>query len=100
MSTLAERVLSLCDAAGLPRVRLSKLCGLAGSHLGLIVAGHHASVRGDLAARIAKVFGCSLEWLLTGEGAPPSVDAVKAAVASAELPAAREPEEEPSEGAA
>jgi hypothetical protein len=96
MSTLAERVLFLCDAAALPRVRLSKLCGLAGSHLGLIVAGHHASVRGDLAARIAKVFGCSLEWLITGEGQAPDAAHVRASVVA--LEPARESEGE--EGAA
>lgn len=97
MTTLAERVLFLCDAAALPRVRLSKLCGLAGSHLGLIVAGHHASVRGDLAARIAKVFGCDLGWLITGEGQAPDAAHVRASVAALE-PVARESEGE--EGAA
>lgn len=100
MTDLASRVKLLCDAAGTSREHLSRLCGLTPSHIGLMVAGRNQNVRGDVAARIAKVFGCSLEWLITGEGPPPTVVAVKAAVAAAEPPAAREPEEEPSEGAA
>ena len=90
MGTLALRIRYLCDSAGVPRVRLSRLCGLTGSHLGLIISGHHASVRADLAAKIARTFGCSLEWLITGEGEAPKVDAVKAAIEAAQAAAATE----------
>jgi len=97
MTDLASRVKLLCDAAGTSREHLSKLCGLTPSHIGLMVAGRNQNVRGDVAARIAKVFGCDLGWLITGEGQAPDAAHVRASVAALE-PAAREPEGE--EGAA
>jgi transcriptional regulator with XRE-family HTH domain len=84
MTTLAARVRELCDAAGTSREKLSSLCGLAASHLGLMVAGRHKSLRGDVAAKIASTTGCSLEWLITGEGVQPNWKAVRERVAAAE----------------
>ncbi len=76
-STLAERVRELCDAYGGSRERLSTLCGLAPSHLGLMVAGRNQSLRTDVAVKIADATGVSLDWLATGRDPAPSWPAVR-----------------------
>ncbi len=42
-----------------------------------------SNIEGRVAVSLARVFGVSVDWLLTGEGAPPSPEAVREAVAAA-----------------
>lgn len=79
-TTLADRVRELCEAAGGSRERLSSLCGLAPSHLGLMVAGRNQSLRADVAAKIAQTTGVGLDWLITGRAPAPDWSAVRETV--------------------
>ena len=63
---------------------ISTLAGLAPSHVALILRRgaerRGAGLSGKTAAALAKVLGCSTDWLLTGEGERPTPEAVRAAV--------------------
>lgn len=62
---------------------LSTLSGLAGSHAGLIARGAVENPRIDVAEKLAHTLGVSLDWLVRGEGEPPTAEAVRAAVEAA-----------------
>lgn len=62
---------------------LSDLARLDSSHVRLIESGVREDPRSQTLAAIARATGATLDWLITGEGAPPSADAVRAAVARA-----------------
>lgn len=62
---------------------LSKLSGLAGSHVRLILRGTVGSPRADIAEKLARTLGVSLDWLISGTGHAPSAKKVRAAVEAA-----------------
>ncbi len=68
---------------------LSRLCGLASpAHLGMVLRGDIKSLSTDTARKVAPVVGCTVGWLLAGEGDAPSADEVRAAVGAAQQRAA------------
>lgn len=83
-TTLAERVRYLCDASSISRERLSKICGLTPSHLGLIIAGRNVTVTSATASRICRATSARLDWLIDAVGEAPLPADVRAAVEAAE----------------
>ncbi len=83
LGSIGERVAHLQSLSGLDRAELSKLAGLAQSHVGLIMRGGVKNPAGSTLGAIAKVTGASTDWIITGAGAPPTDDVVKAAVEAA-----------------
>lgn len=69
--------------AGLSARELSRLAGLTGAHVGLVESGTIKAVGAPTAAALARVLGCSLDWLVLGQGEPPSDAELAAAVAAA-----------------
>lgn len=75
---------------------LSRLCGFASpAHLGMVLRGDIKSLSIDTARKVAPVVGCTVGWLLAGEGAPPAAEDVRAAVAAAQDRAAQPAADEP-----
>jgi transcriptional regulator with XRE-family HTH domain len=62
---------------------VARLAQLQPSHVSLIESGAVANVRVDTLTALARVLGCSLDWLVNGIGDAPDDDAVRAAVALA-----------------
>lgn len=85
--TLAARVAHLRALGDLSMRALSDLAGLDSSHVRLIESGAREDPRSQTLAAIARATGSSLDWLITGGGAPPTADDVLAAVARARLAA-------------
>lgn len=69
--------------AGLSARELSRLAGLTGAHVGLVESGAIRDVGTSTATALAGVLGCSLDWLVRGQGTPPSDAELAAAVAAA-----------------
>lgn len=70
-------------AGGLSQRELSLLAGLNGSHVGLIEQGRVTEPGGATMAKLAEVFGVSLDWLVLGVGAAPRPEQVVASVEAA-----------------
>ena len=80
-STLRGRVEYLLDLVpGLDAKQLSRLAGLASSHVGQMKRGEVGSLHGDTAEKLALATGASRMWLCFGEGKPPSKRTVAAAI--------------------
>lgn len=73
--------------AGVSASKLSRLAGLNRVHVGLIEGNEQSRIEAGTAEKLAKVLGCSLDWLISGNGKPPSDRAVHAAVLAAEVAA-------------
>lgn len=80
---LQDRLRELRQSLGLSQQKLSLLAGLTASHVGLIEQNRIDNVSTDTAAALAKVLGCSLDWLVSGDGEPPSLDVSQEALAAA-----------------
>lgn len=83
-------------ATGRPIMPLSELSLiLTGSrdaarrHLGMIERGARVNVQITTIQSLARVFGVSLDWLVSGTGDPPNAEAVKARVDAARKGASR-----------
>jgi hypothetical protein len=63
---------------------LDELAGLVRGHTRSVCVSRQGLVSARTLSRIAHVFGCSLGWLYQGDGAPPSDEEIRAAVARAE----------------
>lgn len=50
---------------------LSKLAGLSPAHIGMVLRGDIKAISKDTAKALARVTGCSVGWLLAGEGDAP-----------------------------
>lgn len=74
----------LREASGRDAAPLSRLCGLASSHLGMIERGDVASLAEKTLRAIADVTGADLPWLAFGIGDAPEREAVRVAVDGAE----------------
>ncbi|WP_437617199.1 helix-turn-helix domain-containing protein [Sorangium sp. So ce834] len=81
--TLGARLQNLRTFAGVSRRRLSQIAGIAPALVGMIERGKVASPQAGTLVRIARVLGCSIDWLATGTGRAPSRARVMAAVATA-----------------
>lgn len=87
--TLGKRLLRLRTKAGLSVSELARVAGLKSpSHVGLIERGERDRIAADTALALAKTLGASVEWLVNGEGAEPTEDAVRAAITAAQAGAA------------
>ena len=64
--------------------QLGLLAGLSKSVVALIESGERKNPESKTVSAIAAVLGVSTDWLLSGVGAAPTSEAVKAAVARAE----------------
>lgn len=62
---------------------LAVLAKLAPGHVRLIESGQRTNVGVETLAPIADVLGVSLDWLVFGRGEPPTIAAVRTAVAAA-----------------
>ncbi len=60
---------------------LSKLAKLAPPHIGMVLRGDIKALSADTAKAVASATGCTVGWLLNGEGDAPDVDAVASACA-------------------
>jgi transcriptional regulator with XRE-family HTH domain len=66
---------------GLSAIGLSRLAGLpSGAHVGLIESAARPNPTIETLSKIAGVLGVSIDWLATGEGAPPTAEQIRAAV--------------------
>lgn len=81
--TMLDRLRSTRLRAGLSAGEFSRLAGLTRSHVGLVEAGTIKDIGTITASALAGVLGCSLDWLVRGEGEPPSDAELAAAVAAA-----------------
>lgn len=82
-ATLRSRLEQLRKMAGVPRRELDRLARLGEGHTTMIVLGKRKSVEAATASALASVLGVSLDWLVNGEGDPPSAAVVRAAVRAA-----------------
>lgn len=83
-TSLAQRVAYLREASGRDAAPLSRLCGLASSHLGMIERGDVTNLAEKTLRAIADVTGTPLPWLAFGLGEAPAREAVRAAVDAAD----------------
>jgi len=82
IKTVGERLSWLRYVSSLTQAEVGELAELSHACVGHI----ENEIRRPLAetlARVASVFGCSLDWLASGIGPAPSPTAVRAAVAAA-----------------
>ena len=87
--SLGTRLGKLREQSGLSLTELGELARLKSpSHIGMIERGQRPHIEAATAVAICRVLGCSVEWLVLGEGDAPSPDSVRAAVerARAEQP--------------
>lgn len=85
MNGLASRLMILRGLAGGISLRdFADLADVAPSYPGHIERSQKdVDISSQIAMRMAQVFGCSLPYLLTGEGGPPPENEVRAAVEKA-----------------
>lgn len=84
-SRVGERLRATRLLAGVSARELGRLARLQHSHVSLIESGAVANVRVDTLAALARALGCSLDWLVNGEGDAPSEATVRAAVDAARV---------------
>lgn len=88
MSTLAERVIELREAAKISQGELSKLAGLQSRrHVGLIENGDRPNLEHKTLRGLATALGSSVGWLSDGEGERPTDEQVQVAVEAARVAA-------------
>lgn len=81
---VSERIRQLRDLAGISARELSRLAQLpSATHVALIEANDGGAVTTHTALALARVLGCSLDWLIDGSGKAPSERAVRTAVEEA-----------------
>lgn len=82
-TALGDRIRTLRETAGLTTRAFDVLAGLTPGHITQyengILSGERMSAA--TALKICAVFGCSVEWLMSGEGEPPQLSGVAARVA-------------------
>lgn len=92
--TLGDRVRELRDKAGISQRHLARLAGLKSErHIGLIESGERDTLTTDTLAKVATALGCTIGWLMAGEGRAPSVKRVRAAIEAAGKRVGNEPQE-------
>ncbi len=89
-----SRLKLLLDLSGESAREVDRLAGRAPGQVSLIIAREQRALRDDVAIDYARALGCTVGWLVAGEGEAPTADDVLAAVARARLaaqPAVDEP---------
>ena len=89
METIGSRLCGRRTAAGLERSELGELAGLSPALVGMIERGDRTNITAATAVSLARVLGTTAEFLVAGEGSPPS--AVEVAAAGARARAAVRP---------
>lgn len=84
-----QRLLQLCEASGLSQAELSRLCLFRRSYLSNVVRDPKAEMGRSRLIAFALTVGCSLDYLVLGQGEPPTQDAVREAIARAQRNPAR-----------
>lgn len=79
------------EIAGISLRELARLAGVSAGYPAHVESGFVAHPGTDTSLRIAKTLGCSLEYLLTGTGEPPTAEQILAAVEVAREVASRVP---------
>ncbi len=87
-SSFGARVARLRDLADLERPDAAMLAGLHRNVLYKAETSGLDNPEANTARAVARLFGVSLDWLLTGEGEAPDADTVRAAVEAARARAA------------
>lgn len=80
IDSMNQRLRTCREQAGLSARELSKLAGLAPSHVGLLEASKTSNLNSATLLQLCQVLGCTAGWLVNGEGKAPSTAAVKRAV--------------------
>lgn len=80
--SLASRLRTLREIAGVSAREASALSGLSPSHVALLETDRHRATT-DTVAAIARAFGVSIDWLVTGNDKAPTARAVRASVDAA-----------------
>lgn len=83
MRTFGERVKYARGLGKISARRLDLLADLTPGHVSAIEAGQRERIEARTASMLAAVLGCSLDWLIDGDGPAPSERAIRAAVAAA-----------------
>ena len=82
MDTAEDRLRWLLETSGVTQSEAAALTALSEMTIMFIATGRRRNPEADTASAMAKVFGCSAWWFMTGEGDAPPADAVRAAVAA------------------
>lgn len=82
-STFPSRLRDLRTLAELESRELDRLAGRSEGHVSMIETGRRPNPELKTARALADVLGCSIGWLLAGEGEAPGLAEVQAAVARA-----------------
>lgn len=75
-----SRLALVLDLSGASAREIDRLAGRAENQFALIISRKQRSLRGDIAAIYARVFGCSVGYLLAGEGDTPTREQVTDAI--------------------
>jgi len=94
-TTFGQRLRELRQIAGLSGRALDALAGLHPNHVAALE--HVDNCQSTTARKLADALGCTVGWLVAGEGTAPEADAVRAAIERARSappqPAADDPVE-------
>lgn len=75
---IAKRLQWAREAAGMSQRRLAKLADLGDATVRHLETEHTSNIELRTAQKIAGVLGCSVAWLMLGEGDPPSEESLAA----------------------
>lgn len=78
-----SRLKFLLDLSGESAREVDRLAGRAPGQVALVIARQQRALRDDVVVAYARVLGCTVGWLVGGEGEAPTSEAVLAAVARA-----------------
>ncbi len=81
---LCDRLRELRATAGLSQGKASLLAGLSRWHISKIEAKPLRHIESTTLQKLCRLFGCSMDWLVSGTGEPPSKKVVLAAIANAD----------------
>jgi transcriptional regulator with XRE-family HTH domain len=81
-TTLRTRLRTAREIAGVSARELDRLAGLGEAHTSMIEAGDRVSIETNTAVKLCTALGASLDWLLRGQGKPPTSKEVRIAIAN------------------
>jgi transcriptional regulator with XRE-family HTH domain len=89
MNRLASRLMNLRALAGaISQRELAEFADISAAYPGFLErSADDPAIGAEIAMRIAGVFGCTVEYLVRGEGEAPPEDVVRAAAAAAKAAA-------------
>lgn len=86
MSELVDRIVAMRKAANLGNKELDRLAGITAGHSWLIENADKKdgkrknNLAASTVAKLAELFGCTLDYLVSGKGEPPSAEEIALAV--------------------